>query len=290
MRWIQRLTLATIVATICWVVLSLPVGAYEPRNVRHYPGVSAAWPMGQKVASTGTLTWSVSDQYGYPEWKQVVRQSLDSDSSDALSLARVLNGFLASEGRGQITIREARVGEAPDMTHYAVSAAFMEAKCGAAWATACVYLSVALPVPAYYKAASLILWGYPGAAPVVRHETFHTLARACDQYRAGCPLVSTGLWESEVVCTGNPDTLMDCGGAARTATSYDYETFKTAYPPSTQFLQVVNEWGPCEPYGGCWNSKFQLWVWVIGPTVWVWDPRNHDFGPYRGWFCTEGCP
>lgn len=292
-----RLRVVAAIMAVIGLLLILtapPAVAFEPWNQRHYPGSTATWPMGSRVASTGTMTWQAADDTGWTAWPAVVARALDNNSADPESLARTINSYLASEGRGSITIREARSGEAPDMRQFAVSAAFMEAKCGAAWATACVYLLNAIPVPAYYKAALMQTYQPRNQSGVVRHETFHALARACDQYRGGCPLASTGRWESEVICTSNPDTLMDCASAAQTVTRFDYDTFVTAYPPTTPFLSQipVPEWGQCEPYGGCWNNRLGMWVWVRPqPTVWLWDPNNHDGPQFRnGWYCSEGCP
>lgn len=240
-------------------------GAFEPWNIRLWPGVSTS-PMVQKVGITAEMTYEVVDSYGWNGWESVVARSLDTGSIDPDSLGNALNRFLASENRGQISIRKAQGNEIPDMRHYSAQTAFVEAKCGGTgFYTACVYLLSPIPTPAYYKAANMIPWSYTSQAAVVRHETFHAIARACDQYRGGCPRTTDGVWESTVVCTGNPDTLMDCGGAARTVTSFDYETFKLAYAPSTGFLQVQVP-PPCDP---CWNGE--RWVFSDG---WSFLPNN----------------
>ena len=252
--------------------------AFDPWNVRHYPGsTTTSSPTVNKVGATGTYTWQAIDQYGWADWRNVVARSLNTGSDDSDSLGNVYNRFLAAENRGQIVIREAGPGEVPDGRHFGVSSAVMEAKCGAAWATACVFLLNPLPVPAYYKVASMMTWRYADAAAVVRHETNHALARACDQYRGGCPRASDGVWESQVICTGNPDSLMDCGGAARTATYFDYITFVTAYPATTGFLQVQQPvecqsvgWDPC---GGVWRFEDG---WAYRPDDGTW------FNPH-GW-------
>lgn len=270
------------------LILASKTEAFEPWNQRHHPYAPVTMPLTTKVAATATLTWQAVDQYGWPEWAGVVSRSLDTSSPDANSLGRVYNRFLASEGRGQITVREHRAGERPDLQHFAVQTAFLEAKCGS-WATACVYITSPLPVPAYHKAAAMITWSYTSRAAVVRHETNHPLARACDQYRGGCPLAATGAWEPTVQCTGNPDTLMDCGGAARTATSFDYVTFKTAYPAGTAFLQVQAPdcGGPQAPWGGVWDPCRGLWV---GPGGWDFDPASgvwQDKAGISEWCCEQ---
>ena len=271
------------------------VAAFDPPNVRHYPGSTAASPMVAKVGQSSVMTWSARDEYGWPGWRNVVARALDSDSDDPSSLGRVLNRMLAAEGRGQIVIREARSNESPDMVQHAVSTAFMVAKCGAEWATACVFLLNPVPnLPAYYKSAAMLPWPFESQAAVVRHETFHALSRACDQYRGGCPRTSDGVWESMVVCTGNTDTLMDCGGAARTSTAYDFVTFKTAFAVDTLWLQVIPIAPPCVPVEGapCWTGegwKFASgWGFVPNDGCGNWyDPFNRhawgecsDYGRY----------
>jgi hypothetical protein len=274
-----RVAIALLVALIVYLLWLSEADAFEPPNIRHHPGFPPNTPMVVKVGQTSTMTWEAIDSYGWPAWRDVVSRSLDTDSSDALSLGRVLNDYLRSENRGQITIRENRQGENPDLRHYAVPTAFLEAKCGT-WATACIYGGVALPVPAYYKAASMITWGYASQAPVVKHETNHTIARACDQYQGGCPRASDGVWVGTVACTGNPDTLMDCGGAARTATRYDYDTFRLAYPASTAFLQVQvpDCGGPTIDHG---NGLTATW----NPCTGIWTFSNgYTYAPSNGWW------
>lgn len=271
---------------IAGLVLGLFLGmastasAFPPENERHHPYAPYPTPLTAKVAATSTLTWQAVDQFGWPAWREVVRESLDTDASDPLSLGRVYNDFLRSENRGQITIREAVAGESPDMRNFAVATAVVETQCGGPWATACNYITNPRPVPSYYKAANMILWGAQSQRHVVRHETNHSLARACDQYVGGCPKASTGLWPSTVACTSNPDSLMDCNNAARTATFFDYVTFRTAYPANTPFLQIVN---PCVA-----GPTVQ---WPDGPATWdpcadegrgLWvGPGDWDFSPSR---------
>jgi len=273
-----RVAIALLVVLIVYLLWSAEADAFEPPNIRHHPGFPPNTPMVVKVGQTSTMTWEAVDSYGWSGWRDVVSRSIDTDSTDALSLGRVYNDFLRSENRGQITIRESRAGEAPDLKHFAVNTAFLEAKCGT-WATACIYGGVPLFVPAYYKAASMITWGYASQAPVVRHETNHTLARACDQYQGGCPRASDGVWVGTVACTGNPDTLMDCGGAARTATRYDYDTFRLAYPANTPFLQQTPITYPF------WDGD--EWVFESG---WKYNPSTPS--PYYGtpgnWVHTNG--
>jgi hypothetical protein len=113
------------------------------------------------------------------------------------------------------------------------------------------------------------------------------VARSCDQYRGGCPRASDGVWESQIICTGNDDSLMDCGGAAPTVTAFDYETFVTAYHPSTPFLQ--RQAPPPPPCNPCWDNGF--WRFSDGWAL-HWDSKVW-FTPF-GWAewgeCTDfGC-
>lgn len=258
-------------------------GAFEPWNIRYYPGSNTNSPMVSKVASASTMTWQAIDEYGYNGWRDVVDRALSTGSTDSDSLGNAINRFLAAENRGTLTVREARSGEQADIRHFAASSAFLQAKCGTGdWYTACVYLLNPVPgLPAYYRAAALIIWSYSGQAPTIRHESFHALARACDQYRGGCPRATDGVWESQVVCTGNVDSLMDCGGAARTVTAFDYETFKGAFVQSAAFLQqpVVNCNGPTADWGGVYDTCRNLWV---GPGEWDFNPATNAWQDKTG--------
>ena len=291
-----------LVAVVLWGALGVStVSAFDPPNVPNWPGVvPSGSPMTIKVGNTGVLTWSAVDTYGWPQWETIVGDSLNSGSPDANSYGNAINRFLASEGRGQLVIRKALPGELPDITHHAVPTAFLEAKCGT-WATACVYLLNPLTVPADHKAAAMSTWGYTSVAKVVRHENHHPVAQACDQYRGGCPRVSDGGYEANVVCTGNPDTLMDCGGAADTVMAFDYRTFKSAYRPTTGFLQVVPpcglvgdvvQWSPT--VSAQWDTCTEQWIgsngWKYSVKYVEWrDPDNRLFWAlpqsWGGWMC-----
>ena len=305
--------LAACTALLAGLLIGVTVaGAFDPINQRHYPGSSVNSPMVAKVASTSTMTFEAVDEYGYNGWRDVVNRSLSTGSSDPDSLGNTINRFLTAENRGAITIREARSGEQADIRHVAATSAFLQAKCGTGdWYTACVYLLNPLPfLPAYYRAAAMITWSYSGQAPTIRHENFHALARACDQYKGGCPRASDGVWESAVVCTGNVDSLMDCGGAARTVTAYDYETFKGAFAQDASFLQVPTPPPPApactddpcwdglrwrfaggwsfEPDTGCgkWFDTGNRLVW--GACDNAWDGRYNE--AWRLWFGRDcGC-
>lgn len=285
MRRLSALALVHLVAFVVALGVAFhaaaPASAFTPWNIPWWPGTTpASSAMVQKVGSTSLMTWEAVDSYGYNGWRDLVARSLDTGSSDSDSEGNVLNRFLAGDKRGQITIREVRAGEVPDIRHYGAPSAFVDAKCGE-WGTACVYLLSARPVPAYYRVSAMIVWPYTSQAAVVRHETFHALARACDQYRAGCPRATDGVWEATFVCTGNPDTLMDCGGAARTVTAFDYATFIGAYDPSTSFLQVQ---APCvgDP---CWDGA--RWRWRSG---WSWQTSTdqwYDPGDRLFWYAKD---
>lgn len=291
------------------------VEAFEPWNQRLYPGApNGTTPMVQRVAATSTATWAYQDSIGWNGVEGVISRALDTGSSDPESLGNAYNSKLARDGRGQVTIRRALSGEAPDFVAYLVSSAVVSAKCNGEWATACVYLFNPLPVPSYFKAAAMMVWAERDAKAVFRHEFNHPFTRSCDQYPGGCPSASDGTWASSVYCTGNPDTLMDCGGAARTAMEFDYETLLIAYPVGTAFLQITPCSDPCwkDGEGGyrwrfnngwscdwvdycLWYDPFNIKRW--GPceadrcyywpsTDWVWghiyDPetRQHMDPPY----------
>lgn len=285
---------ALLLGLIGFLLVGSAALAFEPPNIPHYPGSSVNSPMVSKVADTGVQTWQAVDGYGFNGWRNVVSRALDSGSSDFDSLANAYNRFLAADSRGQIVIREAAAGETPDIKHHAVSTAFLQAKCGEGlWYTACVYLLNPLPTDAYYKAAAMMLWPYESQAPVIRHEDNHALTRSCDQYAGGCPRASDGVWEGTVRCLGNLDSLMDCGGAARTATWYDYQTFLGAFKSSAAFLQIkpppVPEWddASCIDYDGegswiraCYNNWRGVWA---GMRVVYYEYRDLQ------WVCVAEC-
>ena len=289
--------LASFAALVSGLLIGVAAaGAFEPQNIRWYPGSSTSSPMVAKVAATSTMTWEAINSFGYSGWRDVVDRSLSTGSSDTDSLGNTINRFLAAENRGQIMIREIRPGESADILHFAVSSAFLEAKCGTGdWYTACVLLLNPVPgLSAYYRAAAMMPWPYTSQAAVVRHESFHAIGRACDQYRGGYPRASDGVWEGQVVCTGNPDSLMDCGGAARTVTAFDYETFKGAFVQSATFLQVQAPPPICVPVEGspCWTGegwKFANgWGFVPNSGCGNWyDPFNRhawgDCSDYGRW-------
>lgn len=230
--------LAVILVVVIILISSSVASAFEPPNQRHYPGIENNRVL-PKVAATGVLTWQVVDSYGWSAWRDVVAASLNSGSPYMYSLGNVLNFYLSQDRFHRIEIREAWPSETADVVHFAVPTAFLESKCGT-WATACIYMYSARPVPAYYRAALMVSLPFEWQSHVVQHETFHVLANACDQYRGGCPRISDGRWDSTVQCLGNPDTLMDCGGAALYPQPYDYVTFVTAYPANAVFLQRIS--------------------------------------------------
>jgi len=199
--------------------------AFEPPNERYLNLAWLPWDrLFAQVRDHGELTWQAVDRYGWAGWRDTVARSLDA-SDDAQSLAHRLN----------IRIREAQPGEAPDLILYADSPASVSASC-TAWATACVFVTNPLPIPAFFNAGSMSQWPYGSAAAVNRHEVFHPLAWACDQYQGGCPPTD----QLPVKCLGNPDTLMDCNGAARTVTDYDVVTYAVMYTPGAPAWAVLD--------------------------------------------------
>lgn len=262
--------------------------AFEPPNVPNWPGVSSS-PFTQKVAGTGVMTYEAVDTYGWSGWRTVVGRALSTASDDQNSWGHRINAFLAAEGRGSVVVRERAAGETPDYRAWSVPTAALEQKCGT-WATACVVLLNPLPVDAWHKSAQMILWSYTSQAAVIRHEFHHAAARACDQYEGGCPRVSDGRWASQVVCRGNPDTLMDCGGAAVTVMPFDYRTFVSAYPADAPFLRVAPP--PPPPPPPCVPTlEAQCWVFIHGRWAWLWpNGWSIDFegSPCGNWYDNNG--
>lgn len=198
--------------------------AFQPLNQRWIDGAQYSKVI-PAVAASGTLTYITTDEYGWPAWDGFVRQALDTGSSDPDAMGNVLNAMLG--GAGYIDIHEARPGEVAMVNQRAATPGVTAGMCGGSWATACAFIGDSLPSNTFYNAASMSTWGYFGSAPVIRHETKHHLDWSCDQYVGGCPPTAS----QPVQCTSNPDTLQDCGGAARTVKQFDFENFLGAYTP-----------------------------------------------------------
>lgn len=175
------------------------------------------------VAASGELLWTAQDNYGWPtwmtSWRDINALSLDTGSSYALSLGNAIAPY--------INVREARAGETAHIRNRVESTAVGNAKCGAGFATACAYIFDALPANAYYKGALMSTYVFTGQAAVIQHEDYHLFAMACDQYVGGCPPTDDTTFQ----CTGNPETLMDCGLAARSPQYFDIITLFGAYVP-----------------------------------------------------------
>ncbi len=172
----------------------------------------------------GGLIYTSQDNYGWPSflpsWRAVMAQSLDTGSPYSVSLGNVL--------RSWTWVREAQPGETAHVRLRAESSAFLAAKCGSGFAVACNYIYDALPVNIYFSGPSMATYIFSGQAAVAMHEVYHSF-QACDQYRGGCPRQSDGVVENQFVCTGNSETLMDCGLAARFPQLYDIHTFFGAF-------------------------------------------------------------
>ena len=211
------LVLALLIALTEGCIALRPARAFEPPNDRYF-GYFLYNRLFAQVRDTGEVTWRAVDDYGFPEWRDFVSRSLDAWSSDQDALGNQL----------QLSIREARPEEMPDVILYAETPGYVSGKCASEWATACVWITSARPIPAYFNAAAMSQWPYVSVATVGRHEVFHPLGWACDQYQGGCPPTD----QLPVRCLGNPDSLMDCNGAARTVAEYDKVTFAVLFIPA----------------------------------------------------------
>ena len=307
----RLLYLAIIVLAV--ILLSGPkvelAHADTPPNIRLYPNPQYPSYVVNSIKATGVATYRVVDNYGWAGWPALVSQALDTGSVYPNSLGNVLGAAVPS-----FTLREARLDEAPTMLQIAESAAAQQTHCNhpEGWSVASAYLLNPLPAPTYYKAATMQLYGFVSQAAVIQHETFHHVARACDQYPGGCPLAATGAWPQTVQCTGNPDTLMDCGLAARFAQPFDVDTFllatgfvrfvvapcdttppywcdgrwrfadggslDLAYGNCGGFYDAQNRltWEQCDAWGGGarWNAVAQLWLSRDGG---VYNPANNAY-------------
>jgi hypothetical protein len=198
-----------------------PAEAYPPVNDRYfaYLDFNRLIPL---VQDTGVITWRATDAYGWSAWHDIVARALNTGSSYQYSYGNVLAAF--------VVVREAYPWETPILDVGAYDNGYVSAKCGGSFATACVdIISQSFPVHIWASAPKLQTYVSTGQDAVVEHETHHPTAHACDEYIGGCP-PTQGL---PLQCTGNPDTLMDCGLAARYPVQYDIDTFIGVYlvPP-----------------------------------------------------------
>lgn len=269
-----------------------PALAFSPPNDRLYPPTSYKSAVVESIKATKVATYEVVDQYGWASWHAVVSQALDTGSPYEYSLGNILSAAVPA-----FSIREARPGETPTMRQYAVSASAQMTFCNdpSGWSVACAFLLNPLPAPTYYKASTMQLYPFVSQAAVVEHETFHHVARACDQYLGGCPPTNTQGFQ----CTGNPDTLMDCSLgstqlSARWAQPFDVDTFLLA----TGFQRGQGAQEP--PYVGCttypgWEPSVSCYWTALGKWLWGIDAAGHfqvwEWSVDRPkWSCASGCP
>ena len=174
------------------------------------------------MRATGVITWRATDAYGYPGLRDDVAAAYNTGSPYSQSLGNVMAGYGV--------IREALPGETPDIEVVAADNAYVAAKCGGSFATACVdILSQTFPIHIWVSAPKMLTYTLVGRYAVLEHELWHPEAHACDQYIGGCPPTQGRAFQ----CTSNPDTLMDCNGAARYPVVYDMDSFFGVYlsPP-----------------------------------------------------------
>jgi hypothetical protein len=207
-----------------------------------------------------------------PRWAQQVSNALDSASPNSQSSGRILAQW----------INYYRDDANPVSIHRADSTAAFESFCGS-WAIGCAQWYT-LPGVNRYRAAAMVAWGDDSVAAVVRHEDAHTTFNACDQYLHGDPTgdiadadLACRYSGSSSTCTGNPDSIMDCGQAARFLQPYDVNVFLLRYgiqqpaPPSCD--------GPTDPsWGGTWNDCTKRWV----------HPDGRSFDPATGFWYFNG--
>lgn len=296
----KRFAFALLLIGIFLVVTAPTAGAFQPPNDRLYPPLSYKSAVVESIKATNTATYVAIDNYGWSGWRSLVNQSLDTGSSYSNSLGNILTAAVPG-----FTLREARPGEAPTIQQIAVTAAAQQTYCNdpSGWSVACAYLLNPLPAPTYYKASTMQLYPFVSQAAVIEHESFHHVARACDQYVGGCPPTNS----QGVQCTGNPDSLMDCslGNAslsARWAQPFDVETFLQA----TGFKRGPACVGdPCYD-GSKWNfakcpiaegvscswspspAPYGIWIGPDGVVLWdacdpTWNGRHTPLAE-PGWF------
>jgi hypothetical protein len=169
-----------------------------------------------QVSKTGRAGYIVSDEiHNGVNWRYQTQFALDTGSSYQFSSGNILAQWVW-------------IGEdptSPVVTHRFVSQAVMDSNgCGGGIVIGCAfYITPSPPAPAFiiYNAPAMVAWSSPSIAAVIIHETLHVIGIARDQYIIG-----------SLTCTGNPDTVMDCGsGHAQYMTYQDVITFLGAHVP-----------------------------------------------------------
>lgn len=234
-----------------------------------------------EVARTATLTWRATDNYGWSGWRNLMARSLNTGSDYQFSLGNVLAPW--------IQVRESRAGELAFTNQRAETAGFTAANCGGSFAVACAHVYDSLPVRVIYNASAMVTYIFTGQAAVAEHEEFHALTNACDQYRGGCPPTDV---QGSFVCTGNQETLMDCGLAARYPQFFDIITFLGAYTPDhVSFARAVPQDGGinilwnCERQDGGFAAAFRSSCHVATETAFAFARRGEE-PTWVGWL---GC-
>ena len=158
----------------------------------------------------GQVYYEISDEYGWSAWKANVNGALDTNSWYAQSYGNIMSPHLyVAENPSRARIKQRLV-----------STAFMQANCGGSSVViGCAYW-YNNPAFILYKGAALSQWAFRSVASVIEHENHHVISVANDQY-----------YQPTLTCTGNPDTVMDCGSTAAWLQPYDIQTLFYVYVP-----------------------------------------------------------
>ena len=241
-----------------------PVEAFEPPYDRFLPQHELSPIVPAVKARNYQIAYRVENSSGVmPRWADQLAFALDTNSPYAGSYGRILSQWI-------FMFRE---DAAPVVTQRALTTAAFSIACNSDWAIGCAQWYT-MPGIVSYRAPAMVTWSDVSVAAVIGHENHHIIAKACDQYRHGNPSGDIAdpdqacRYENvESVCTGNQDSIMDCGNAARTLQPYDVDTFLIAYG-----LSRVT----CSTSG--WDECSQRWRFPDGLS---WSPAP---APYGVWY------
>lgn len=211
--------------------------AFTPPNPRFLQYV-ASDPVPVQISATGQALYTVKDEVSNGvNWRYLTQYALDTGSS-----------YQHSYGNEESYFRVAESTSNPDVVQRFTTQSVMDSwGCGDTGVIGCA-LYVWKPVSVIYNAARMVGWSNNSIAAVIQHESQHDFTGANDQYRI-----------ATFTCTGNPDTLMDCGGAAQWLQEYDKQTILAALTPDSPKVTGITK-----------NS--------IGVTVtWSYDRRDNGY-------------
>lgn len=257
--------------------LGVASAVFPPPNPRWLTSASAVYAKaGIQIAQSGQFPYEVSDENGGRDWARSTRLALDTGSSNPNSWGNLLPIYTWNWFPGHYN--------SPYLKHRFVSNSVMSANCGTNTSViGCAYWTRWQPAEVFYRAPSMVSWSEESVGAVIVHETHHVAAAANDQYAAG------------LNCTGNQETVMDCGGAARFLQFYDIWTFlhfATPDHPTARSIGIISGglriyWNQVRTNARAGWSPFttneQVGTWVV-----FYFYNKDGFGGWAQQFCSPG--